>query len=286
MGVESEKLIPDLEKLPRIINHGDPISLPGDPLEKAIDLGRPELEGSIAAAVDLGVKERIGTANVEIRLSNLDQDATRIAELFRQSSVIEHLAGIAPTWQTAELNVKRYAEKYPDYHIVLGSEEGIKDLYKDYSGTIDSDSVLLVAEDKKSKRIAGTITIVKPMGRGMTHAMVTGHAVDKNQRQKGIGTLLLETAHALIFLPKEMNGFELPGAEAGIILGLEGNSHTFKIYKKEGYLKKEFQPKYCVSWDNKQRRFVERDTRRLLLSSDSFWKRHKATQLLTFLPRE
>jgi len=230
-------------------------------------------------------KERVGVTNVEIRLANLDQDAARIAELFRQASVIEHLAGIAPTWQTAELNVKRYAEKHSSYHIVLGSEEGIKDLYKDYDGSKDSDAVLLVAEDKKSKRIAGTITIIKPTGRGMTYATVAGHAVDKYRRVRGIGTMLFETAHALIFLSKEMGGFDLPGAEAGIILGIEGNNHTFGMYKKEGYVKKDTQEKYCVSWDNKQRKFVDRDSQRLQLESGRFWRRHNVTDLQKLLPR-
>lgn len=246
-------------------------------------MGNRELEGNIGVAVDSGNKEKIGKARVEIRFANLERDVTRIAELFRQPSVIEHLSGVTPTWKTAEFDIKKYAQNRPELEIITATEDGVRELYKNYENK-DSDTVLLVAEDKQSKQIVGTVTIEKRLFPGGTYAMVSRLAVDENQRKREIGKKLLKVADALIFLPREMGGFGWNGAEAGII-DVDETEHIKYMFEMEGYVERGTQEEYCVSWNNKERRFEYRDSFRFQLSSRKFWRRHNIASLQKLLPR-
>lgn len=132
-------------------------------------------QGISRVHVENGREEQLGKAKTEVRFASLDCDAARVADLFLQPSTIGHLSGIAPTEKTSEVNVKRYAEKYPALNIAIATEESVKDLYKSYEGGgRESNIVLLVAEEKETRLLVGTITVERPTAPGLTYASISG----------------------------------------------------------------------------------------------------------------
>lgn len=237
------------------------------------------------AGIENDQKEQIGKAKIEVRYADLEQDATRIAEIFRQSSAIEHISGMAPTERTSEVNVKRYAEKYPSLNIVIANEEGIKEFYKNYNvDTEKNGTALLVAVDKVSNITVGTITVEKPTGPGLTYASVSRLAVDEEAREKGVGRTLLKTANALALLPKEEGGYGQFGAQVGIIQDVDGYQVPQKMFQREGYRVIGNPVGNCVSWDNKRRKFVPRDTLFLQLGAKTFLDSDNINRLRRDLP--
>jgi hypothetical protein len=245
-----------------------------------------------------GVRERaIGGRMYEMRYVDLDKDALGLAKLYREPSALPHLSGMAPTKQTTELNVRRYAETHENYHIIFATEEAIKEYYKDFHDGKDSKGVLLVVEDKKSKQIVGTVTVPKPSGRGMGAGEIGGLVVKRSQRGKHIAKWLLETAHACAFLPKEMGGFGMAVADVGVIWDLPTHENPEeskfiheKIFMPFGYPKDGEKGAilqdlgYCVSWDSKLRRFVERRSMRLQLSARQYLETHDISEMRKLLP--
>jgi len=223
------------------------------------------------------VKERIGSSKIEIRRADLERDAFSVATMFAQPSTIEHLSGIAPTERTSEVNVKRYGEKYPDLNIVIATEEGIR---KFYNGS----SSLFVAEDKSTRLLVGTITIERPTGPGLTYASISRIVVAEEARGRGIGTKLLESADALVFLPKEQGGYGQFGAQAGIIQGVTGCSSPLALFLREGYNVRGNPEGNCVSWDNRLKRFVPRNTILVQLDSQKFSALHDSNKLIKKVP--
>ncbi|MBU2632799.1 GNAT family N-acetyltransferase [Patescibacteria group bacterium] len=231
-----------------------------------------------------GIQEKISRSIIEVRFAVLERDAKKIAEIFCQPLTIEHLSGMAPTERTSEVNVKKYAEKYPRLNIAIATEQGIKDLYRPYE-IGQSNIALLVAEDKNTGQVVGTVTVERPTGPGLTYASISRLAVEENAREKKIGGELLRSACALIFLPKEDRGYGQFGAQVGIIQDVLGYQIPQKMFQDFGYRVIGNPVGNCVGWDSRSRRFVPRDTLFLQLQRDSFFQLHTARSLIKSLPR-
>jgi hypothetical protein len=258
-----------------------------------------------SAGNENGATERvIGGRVYELRYADLDKDSSGLAELYRETSSLPHLSGVAPRKQTKELNVERYAQKYNKYNIIFATEEDIREYYKDYHGGKDSKGALLVVEvavknkktKKQSKQIVGAVTVPKLSGRGMGAGEIGGLVVRKNFRGNHIAAWLLETAHALAFLPEEMGGFGMAVADVGIIWDLPTKEHHEESsaihekifipfgYPKEGEEGAILQPLgYCVSWDPKLKRFIERRSMRLQLSARQYFETHDISEMKNLL---
>ena len=245
-------------------------------VESRAGMNRPDSNGT----------ELIGKTNIEIRYANLERDAARIAEIFSQPSAIEHISGMAPTERTSEVNVKRYAEKYPHLNIVIATEQGIKDFYKGCNNFEENNTTLLVAVDKALDQIVGTVTVERPTAPGLTYASISRLAVDEDFRGRGTGRKLLETASALALLPKEQGGYGQFGAQVGIIQHVDGYQVPQKMFQEQGYRIIGNPVENCVSWSNKSRRFVPRDTLFLQFGQEAFLNGGSASSLQRKLPRQ
>lgn len=190
---------------------------------------------------------------VEIRFADIEKHAGVVANLFAQPSAIEHLSGIAPIDTPPDINVRRYGARHPEYGILIASEEDIKEYYER-----NSSSVLLVAV--VGETVVGTITVDKPSAPGITYAGVSRLVVDAESRHKGVGRSLLKAANAYVFSTIESGGLECNGAQAGVILGVEGYDLARGLFESEGYIIRHTAPNNCVSWSKNRNRFELRST--------------------------
>ena len=118
---------------------------------------RPRVDPTRIGEPNFWNKEKIALSQVEIRIADPELDAEAIAAIFRQHHVIEHLSGVAPTERTSEVNVQRYAEKYPELSILIANGIGIEDLLK-RSKSLKT----IVVVDKASGEISATASVGRP----------------------------------------------------------------------------------------------------------------------------
>ena len=246
-----------------------------------------ELKTAQISDAAAGRDEMVGSGKIEVRCTDLEKDAERIAELFHQDSAIEHLSGVAPSATSGDLDIKKYAVKYPDFDVVIASKEGVMEAYGD--SRVDkrgnSRTSLLVAVDKSSESLVGVVTVERPTGAGLTQASISRLVVDKEVRGRGIGKALLRSAKALCLLPREEGGHGQSGIRVGIIADVEGFEIPQSLFRGEGYRFVGELKDSCVGWDKRSKRFLFRNVLLVELSASAI-KQDNVRGLRRRLPRQ
>ncbi len=217
-------------------------------------------------------KEGLAKSNIEVRLADLgkDRDIGAITAIFGQDSVIEHLAGIAPS--VTPRNIKRFREELtelmPDVavdpsEIIIATKKEIGDYLR---AKDPSRSGVLIAESVgPNPEILGTIMVEKPGG-AITIASVSKLAVSEEARGKGIGSALIKAATAVALCDTREGGWGYAGASAGIIV-VTGSERPQRLFGRQGYQVQATRKNGCLGWANAQGLFVARDV--LLVQLDS-----------------
>jgi hypothetical protein len=195
----------------------------------------------------------VDISSVEFRYTNLERDAAAIAAIWGDEDVREHLAGMAPHPSKTTHNLERYRSKFGKDIIIPVREE----ILKKFS---NPNYVIIVAEDKSSSEVIGVVAMNIIMGAGIRSPMIEKLAVLKKARGKGVAKGLVKSATADVFTRKDKEGnYMYSTASAGIIL-TEGSEVAQRVFRTERYDVRHTAYENCVSWDNEEGRFVDRDT--------------------------
>lgn len=247
-------------------------------LEANIGRGSMESIRRNFGASDVARRERLDPSQIEIRHVNIEQDAKGIASIWRRDDIVEHISGMSPMKKTpGGLDVVAYSRNRPQYHIAFATEEGIKELYKNIGS--NKDHMLLVAQDKGSREIVGTIEVAFSTATGLATAGVGKWA----SIRPGAGKMLLRSAHAAILTKKDKeNQFAYKRVTVGIISDVEGSERPRLKFKKAGYREIGVQRNNCVGWNVRRQRFEHRDTWLMAWENIPAYRR---TDLEEFLPK-
>lgn len=207
-------------------------------------------------APDRSRRERLDLSSVEIRYANIEQDAAGIAQIWSRDEIVEHMSGMAPMRRTeAGLNVEAYSRNHPQYHIAFATEKGIKELYRNIEN--NPYVYLILAEDKSTKEILGTIEVALATATGLATAAIGKWA----STRPGIGRSLLRSGHAVILTERDREKeFAYKRVIAGIIKDVDSSDRPRRIFEKVGYRQLAVQEDNCVGWNVKKQRFELRDT--------------------------
>ncbi len=219
--------------------------------------------------------EILKPASIEVRFVDLktDRDIKAITSIFGQSSVIEHLAGIAPV--KTSRNIGRFRQRLPELmhgisvdpnEIIIATETEIGNYFKSKD---PSKAKILVAESAgPNPKILGTIMVEKPGG-GITTVSIAKLAVSENARGKGVGSALIKAATAIALSKVENGGWGYKGASAGIIQ-VSGSEKPLRLFQGNKYVVQETRPNSCISWDNDSSLFVHRDVLLVYLNGENY----------------
>lgn len=225
---------------------------------------------------DLGKpREIIQQTPVEVRFADLesDRDIEAVTDLFGQSSVIEHLAGIAPT--VTSRNIKKFRERLPELmpdlnidpnEIIIATKTEIGAYFRSKD---KSKARLLIAQSVgPNPEILGAVMAEKPGG-GITYVSVAKLAVSEKARKRGVGSVLVKAASALALCRVEDGGWGYSGASGGIIQ-VSGSEKPQSLFQRNKYIVQATRPNGCIGWDNKTGQFVPRDVILVILDGANY----------------
>ncbi len=217
--------------------------------------------------------------SVEVRLVDWTRDAKPIADILNDSRVIEHEAGVAP--RQTKKDIPKFRVNIND-HITLTpgatmTPEGLKAFADDIIIATPDEVRAYFAKLSRVEtyvaevggRVVGTASFEKPspIQAGKRVGTIFKLAVDPDAPKviessrygKGIGR------HLVRMIDNRAKELSLTSVGASLIKGVEGYLSPMSLFVSEGYTVVGESPKDTLGWDNKEEKYVERDTIKLQL---------------------
>lgn len=225
---------------------------------------------------ELRSRETLRAQGIEIEYADLEKDAKDLANLWSNPLNIEHFAGIAPP-DARQVNVRRFRDKNPHLNILVATPSEIIDYHEKRPGI----RILVARDHTQNGKVVGTGSIELP-GLGILGGSVSRLAVDPIYQEKGIATEIHNARHALLFASPKEGGLGLNHSRAAVILGINGSNIPLTLNQKLGYEVQTQTRDTCMSWDNREGRFVERSAVPMFLYRDKYLDRlRKAKRTIT-----